>query len=420
MGLAYVWRLQVLQPELLMPLRLGIVTTAIAIVLWSNGKDPMGRWSRLQELLPVRLVLALSLVAIAGIPLGLYPGATLAFFRVVFLGLILYMLLTAASVRSRVDLERLMLAHVVGALIFGLFVLWKAGGRGGRLSGLSAYDPNDFAFLLVCTIPLAVYFMRTTAKPMLRALTAFAVVLFVVLLVRTGSRGGFLGFIATMLYLLFRFKGISVRIRIAAIAVGLVTLSLAASDEYWELMGTIRSESDYNRTEKGGRIEVWKRGLGYMKDHPFVGVGLNQFGVAEGASELNQARVAEGKGWVAAAAHNSFIQMGVETGFIGLGLFMALVGASLGACSWRAPPRPTQADMDEQALARALAGALVGFCVAGFFLSQAYSAYLYSLLGMVAGLLKLRKYAPLHAPAAAALALPAQGTRRAQLTRRRG
>jgi hypothetical protein len=43
----------------------------------------------------------------------------------------------------------------------------------------------------------------------------------------------------------------------------------------------------------------------------------------------------------------------------------------------------------EMALAQMLIGAIVGFCVAGFFVSAEYFAYLYFILGLAVGLMKL-------------------------------
>ena len=188
-------------------------------------------------------------------------------------------------------------------------------------------------------------------------------------------------------------------------------------------MGTMRNpEEDYNYTETGGRVAIWKRGLGYMAEHPIVGVGLGNFGAAEAFSDRNRARTAAGKGWQTSAAHNSFIQAGVESGVTGLAIFLALLVVSIRACSWRAPPNATPAELDELAIARALAGGLVGYCVAGFFLSQAYSPLLYCLLGLVAALIKLRKFSPLRAQQTAQVSVsaPARGAPRARIARRRG
>jgi putative inorganic carbon (HCO3(-)) transporter len=421
MGLVYVWRIPVLFPGLLVPFRLGIVTTVVALLAWLSANDPMRRWNRFDKLKPMKLVFGLCLALLASVPLGIYPGRSFAFVRNTWIGLVIYLVLTVASVRSRADLERLMLAHIAGAGIFSVFAFRTVIGPSGRLSNLPSMDANDFAMLLVCTIPLAVYFMRTGAKMLMRVVIGVALVLFVIILVRSGSRGGFLGFVATLLYLLFRFKGIPVRVRVAAITVGLVTLSMAGTDKYWALMGTIRNPSeDYNFTEAGGRIAVWKRGIGYVRQHPVLGVGIENFNTAEGQSELNRARAKEGKGWISVAPHNSFVQIAVESGLLGFGLFLAVLWTSLRACSWRLSPTATPAERDEQAAARALAGSLVGYCVAGFFLSQAYSPYLYSLLGMIAGLVKLRSMqsAPALAKASSPRAARASRSQRVRLAPR--
>ena len=46
-------------------------------------------------------------------------------------------------------------------------------------------------------------------------------------------------------------------------------------------------------------------------------------------------------------------------------------------------PDDTPERRSEAAMAQALRACLVGYCVTAFFLSQAYAAYLYSLLGLV-------------------------------------
>ncbi len=390
-GFISVWRFNLLFLKQISFLRLGVVSIGLGIVAWLLSSNRLHRWRTIEGLTATRLVLGLLVIGALGVPLGAYPGKAFVFLRVDFLSLVLYFLLTVASVRSRADLERLLFLHVLGAAIYSLQALKTSLGADGRLSHLTVYDANDFGFLLVCILPLAVFFLRTAAKPLLRLVAGLAVILFILQLVRTGSRGAFIGLVGVSGYLLFRFQGIPFRVRVAAVAVGLITIGAAGTDRYWEMMSTIVNPSeDYNVTEKGGRVQIWKRGLGYMVEHPIAGVGFNNFGVAEGNSELNRARAAEGRGWIQNASHNSFIQMGAEGGFIGLGFFLSLLVVSFKACFWRPPAGHPPMDRDEQALGRALAGSLVGYCIAGFFVSQAYSTFLYSILGLIAGLVKVR------------------------------
>jgi O-antigen ligase len=182
------------------------------------------------------------------------------------------------------------------------------------------------------------------------------------------------------------------------------------------MMGTILNpKEDYNYTEAGGRKQIWQRGIVYMLEHPIAGVGLNNFGSAEGGSELNRQRASEGKGWVWAAPHNSFVQVGAESGVTGLALFIAILLVTFNY-TMRRSSRGPPADPDWEALKGALAGALIGYCFAGFFLSQAYAAYLYSLLGIVAGMMKIQAQ-PLREPRAPVPPAAALRSRRATVRR---
>jgi O-antigen ligase len=84
------------------------------------------------------------------------------------------------------------------------------------------------------------------------------------------------------------------------------------------------------------------------------------------------------------AAHNSFVQIGAELGVLGLGLFVALFAVAVRALS-----RVGRGQGAAAFLAQTLTASLVAYVVSGFFLSAAYWAYLYTLLGMVAGLVKI-------------------------------
>lgn len=413
LGLINVWRIQVLYSGLLSPLRLGLVFTGVALFAWFQAADPQRRFHRMLSVPDVRIMLLFFGVALAGVPLGIYPGNALEFIQNSYLATVLYFLYTVAAIRSRTDAERLLLVHVIGAAVYSLFVLTRFSvGSSGRLANLPSYDANDAAMLLVCTMPLAVYFMRKGVSPALRVVMIAAFVAFAVLLVRSGSRGGFIGFIATMTFLLIRFRAIAFRIRAAALVVGVGTILLAGTERYWEMMRTLLNPTeDYNYTGAGGRKQIWERGMGYMLRHPIAGVGVNNFGAAEGRAEHNRLRVAEGKGWIWAAPHNSFVQVGAETGLPGLALFLALVVMAFGYTLKRAPRSPPPAEASGWAMRGAIAGALIGYCFAGFFLSQGYSSYLYSLLGIVAGLKKIESEPRPGAPGSGARVPPPVGRR---------
>ena len=102
----------------------------------------------------------------------------------------------------------------------------------------------------------------------------------------------------------------------------------AASDQYWDQMSTIMSDADYNRTDESGRMQIWRRGIGYMLQNPILGVGPNNFQTAEGMLSPFAERQQFGVGVRWNAAHNSFVQVGAELGIPGLILFLAIIATA--------------------------------------------------------------------------------------------
>jgi O-antigen ligase len=399
MILTYVWRVQVLWAGILAPLRLAAVFTLVAAAGWFLSSGGSRRFGLITKVPLAKGVAAFAALTVVSAALGIYITNSVDFLRNTLVGTFAFFILTALAIRSVRDVERMALTHVIGAFMFCVVVNVRFQvGASGRLGNLPSYDANDLAMLLVCVIPLCVHFLRAGAAAWQRAIMGFGLVLFVVILIKTGSRGGFLGFIAVLAYILTTFKSVSLKIRTLVVSVAVATLLFGATDRYWELMRTISNPTeDYNWSgnSERGRMEVWKRGIGYMLDRPLSGVGVNNFGVAEGQAPHNRERVAQGKGWAWAAPHNSFVQVGTETGVTGLLLMIWMVYAAYtglrrlrdrGSGDRRAPPTR------EAALAGAMMAGLVGYCVAGFFLSQGYSPFFYGWLGMTVGLMKLEPF----------------------------
>jgi O-antigen ligase len=158
-------------------------------------------------------------------------------------------------------------------------------------------------------------------------------------------------------------------------------------------MSTIlHPKEDYNWSAQEGRKEVWKRGVGYMMSHPLLGLGVGTYPVAEGKlSEIGRELAARGKGFKWSVAHNSFLETGAELGIPGLCVFLGIFIVSIRALA-RLSSRSRHVPWitpRETALAQLLIGSLIGFMAAGFFVSAEYFAYLYFLLGLTIGLLKL-------------------------------
>jgi O-antigen ligase len=402
MTLTYVWRVQDAFP-ILGKLQFPLLALAAALVFYSSTRHPARRVSQIQQ--PTfKLIIALLVIMTVGVPFSLWQGHSAMFVLKGYIPNMTYFILVAASVRSIRDVEWFAMVNLYGALVYATIVsLFFSVGYDGRLGSLVFYDANDFALVMVCTIPFAVYFLGKGHRKSRRIAALIAMAMILTAMVKSGSRGGFIGLIAVALYVLLRYRAIPSRVRLAVTIAGIALFFGFASDTYWKSMGTIlHPTSDYNYTDADGRVEVWKRGMGYMWHHPITGVGVAAFPVAEGQSDLAVANEAEGKGFKWSVAHNSFLETGAELGIPGALVFIAMLVVTVVALA-RIGPRGRYApwiSKREMALAQMLIGALVGFAVSGFFVSAEYFAYLYFMLGLSVGLVKLVRQRASAFPAA--------------------
>ena len=380
-----VWRIGDLLPAIAIP-GLPILSTLAVLFLLMLDQDPRRRLDTLKQPV-VRAALALLLLAMLSIPGSLYPRYSAIFVVTDYMRSVALLLMIAASVRGARDLRRLAWLQIVGVTFFCAISLARGQvDADGRLVVLTYYNSNDLALLIVSTLPLTLYLWRRPAGLVSRAVLLAAASCVMMTLGRTGSRGGFLAFVAVAGYLLAGFRGIATSKRVAAVALLAILLVALASDRYFARMQTILNPSaDYNWREKSetGRMELWKRGIDYMMTYPVFGVGVGAFPMAEGTLALEareQRQYGRNVKW--SAAHNPFIQIGAELGVLGLIAFVALLVGAFRTLSKVRRGSPAEAAM----FAQLLTACLVGFMVGAFFSSQAYASYLYMLLGLIVGL----------------------------------
>lgn len=257
----------------------------------------------------------------------------------------------------------------------------------GRLNGAYMYDANDISLVACITMPILLWHALDKSNRF-RFLGLIGLVVPLQVIIQAGSRGGMLGVGAILLSLLF-FVEAPRRATAMRFARGLV-MALLVTSPIWtppsvkERLGSMFAEDDYNRTSETGRIQIWKRGAVYAFTNPITGVGIQNFGPAEGYNPNRQAQADRmgvgGLMWV--TAHNSYIQAWAELGLIGGTAFFYLIFRSL-RDSLRLARRRTRSGEPDAILGSALALSLVGFGMTGLFLSFAYYPIVYILLALV-------------------------------------
>jgi len=296
-------------------------------------------------------------------------------------------------VRDRRDLEWLVLAMLAGCWVYTAMMMRVAAtGPGGEWINLVEYDNNDFALLAVASIPLAAFFVRAGERRWRRAfgLATLGMLLFVI--GRTESRGGFVGLLIVLLFLAVRYRAIPARVRTGAMLAAGLAIAVLGGTRYREKLSTfLNPKQDYNWSgqDYNGRLELWKRGVGYMQDRPAFGVGLDAFPIAEGElSEVARERLQHGQEVKTLVAHNMYVQIGAELGIPALLVFAWML--------WRMY-RTTRdvrrayagADSAESDLALAFTASLLGYLVCATFIAAGYFTFLYVVIGFVGALAKV-------------------------------
>ncbi|HXT18188.1 MAG TPA: O-antigen ligase family protein [Gemmatimonadaceae bacterium] len=420
----HLWRVPDLFP-VLGPLRLMILSAVACLaglVLSRRGERSLTRLFT-----PVTApLLALVALMVLSIPTSLDPQLSTVFLFKDLLPRVLLGVLIAGSIRNRRDLEWIMLATLAGCWMYTAMMMVRAPRATGPTgwTDLAMYDRNDFALLAVCALPLAIYFLRREAGRSRRIFGALTMMVLLYVIARGGSRGGFLGLTAVLGFMALRYRAVPARVRFGAVLAGALAIGVLGGTRYRTQLATLLNPTqDYNWSGRdyNGRLELWKRGRGYIADHPVVGIGLAAYTVAEGElSEVARERLAHGQEVTPLQAHDMFIQIAAELGLPALVAFVFLL--------WRFyrttrdvrraldTPRETSRP-PEHALAVALTASLLGFIVCGVFLSAAYFAQFFIMVGFVGGLAKLcpvwatrrapvAPYAPVWVGNDAAAALP--------------
>lgn len=292
-------------------------------------------------------------------------------------------LLIAATASSRTRIYALVWVVVISLFNYGvkggLFTI-ATGGHYIVLGppGGPIRDNNQLAVALLMALPLANYLRSQVADKRIAWLLRAAIVLSVIAIVGTYSRGALIGLVALGVFMLRR-----VRNRFAYLAIAAVVLLFVVNfmpEHFFNRMGTINTAMQDQSFE--GRLDAWRIAFLYASDHFPFGAGFYGPQLAAIFHQYLPDQIPH-------AAHSIYFQVLGEHGFIGLGIYLTILAAAFLGCSriisvTRGLPEQRWA----HDLAIAIQASLFVFCVAGAALSMAY----YDLLIIeVAVLLMLRE-----------------------------
>jgi hypothetical protein len=342
-----------------------------------------------RRLIP-KLTLAQAFIALGSVLFGISLGHAANFILNEYWKTLAYCWLLMSSMRDTIHVRRTLWAVTFAGFVLAYLSLYVVGIS--KTQGTGSYDANDIGLIMVTTIPLALLCLQTSGR-WGKLVAVIGLVLTVMTVVKSASRGAFVGAATVGLVMLVFLPGVSVFKRIGIVGAIVATMAMVAPEGYWDTMRetVTNPQSDYNWDAYSGRRNIAKRGIGYMMQYPVFGVGIGNFSFAEG--QLSE-RAKTGETIIRwAAPHNSFVQAGAETGMAGLGVWVFLLLASAGGL-WRLRKRMPSWDTgspDQRFLFLAtlyVPTAFVGFAITATFVSFAWSDQYYILPAIVVGVYK--------------------------------
>ncbi|BDD87617.1 O-antigen ligase family protein [Desulfofustis limnaeus] len=240
-------------------------------------------------------------------------------------------------------------------------------------------DGNDFALSVCIVLPMCFYLVGESTNFMIKTIFIIAMVLLILAIIGTQSRGGALALAAVFLYLWLegrkKFTG-------AVLLVSLVLVVLHyAPQEYFDRLDTI---VDYQQEESAqGRLIAWKAAIRMMLEHPLTGVGSGHFPVKFGTEFRPEEFGTQNLPWL--NAHSVYFLFLGELGIPGILCLLTFLIGNFYRNKKIANYFKKHEVQNASQISRlfiCLNASLIAFAVGGAFLSVAYYPHLYLLLGI--------------------------------------
>lgn len=305
--------------------------------------------------------------------------------------LVLVFAITAITVtRPRIHQTLLIIVLSIGffSVREGLIFALTAGGHKVQGSG-SFGDNNGMAAAVLMIVPILYYLYQYSALKVVRLGLMAALVLSIICVIGTYSRGGFVGLVVLGLFLAKNSRNKVATLAMLVLGAGLVYALAPAA--WFDRLHTINSVGDDGSFM--GRVVAWKISLLIAMDHPLTGGGphavqrflvwdmyrpflyLVDFVTTPLADTLPH------------AAHSIWFEILGDLGFTGLAVFVSILATSFWYC--RSIVRMTRNQPSlawASDLARMLQISLAVYVVTGSALSLGYYELLYIIVALLSRL----------------------------------
>jgi len=316
-----------------------------------------------------RLYLYLLLTMVISIPFAYYRRGAFEFFFTKYITIVLFFFMFYKLIDNTKKINNLLWISCMGASLYSLIAIYQGQQGSGRLEFGQMFDPNDLAFFAVSILPFNILFISKSDPWWKRLICLFNIAIGILFIMLTGSRGGLIALGIVVLMLLFtRSRSVNTTYKIIIATLMFVTVIYAGSAiDYSRFETMTQIGEDYNVWDETGRLQIWKKGFELMLSDPLTGVGVSCFGEAIGRERLER-----GLPEIWQAPHNTIVQIGTETGIIGMILFVFISYKTFRIFGKAKDVIGAEDIAKIGSMARI---GFVGHFASAMFLSQAYSVY---------------------------------------------
>jgi len=315
----------------------------------------------------VKLSFLLLLTGILSVPFALEPARALQSL-IEFCKVVLMFIVMVNVLRTEKRLRALILLVMFASCVLSVaavsdYLRGHLALEGRRIAGLIGglfSNPNDLALHLVTMIPISLVLMIGSRGLIKKATYLVCSLILLAGLVATFSRGGFLGLMCVVAFMVCKLaRRNRVIFGVLALVIILAAIGLAPS-AYRSRISTTSDDSAIARTDD------LKHSILIAVRHPLFGVGMDNYILYSNSNK---------------ATHNAYTQVASEMGLAALLIYVALLWVPFGGLRRiEERERSKRYKPPIYFLAIGLQASLVGYIVVSFFASVAYLWYVYYLV----------------------------------------
>jgi probable O-glycosylation ligase (exosortase A-associated) len=243
-------------------------------------------------------------------------------------------------------------------------------------------DNNDFGLALNMTLPLLFFLSQSETRIWVKRLFLGLFLATIPAILFTYSRGAMVGLTAVLGLMLLRSRQRAILIPV--LVVGILIAALFAPPAWKDRMDPTTDKA-MDRSAYS-RINAWHFCWQLAGDYPITGGGFETF--TQPLFDRYAPNAADVHG-----PHSIYFGVLAEHGFVGLFLYLLLVGACFTSTHWIVKWARFNGDEIAANYGNMLRFALVGFLISGIFLGRAYFDYYYTLVACIVILRQICKQA---------------------------